>query len=321
MDRSQQMSFKRLWSRGPDGWTAIDCQGGMFGVSVKSPRTFDERAVVEKHASMPGVNLDQANLVQMGKLMHGHGFPLVHLLGRKEYQMFLVDKAAVKAEEMESSLRWSLTPLLDYPSSEANLAWMEIPQTPTANSLRTPQLYVVAARRELVNQRTDLFESAHLTLRAMEIRETGQRNISAAIKAQDAAVCLIYAEPNGVQLTVTYKGELYLERYIRESLFVADEDMTEAVMSQKFDRVALEVQRSIDFVQRNASSIPFDGIFVAPTQSDIGLLAKLKTRLLADVRALDLNSIFEWPNGSDLVRPEVQALYFNALGAALRLKE
>ena len=58
----------------------------------------------ESVASMPGVNLDQANLVQMGKLMHGHGFPLVHLLGRKEYQMFLVDKAAVKAEEMENTM-------------------------------------------------------------------------------------------------------------------------------------------------------------------------------------------------------------------------
>lgn len=321
MDGFQQMSFKWLWPSGPDGWTAIDCQGGMFGVSVKSPRTFDERALVVQHAAMPGVSLDQANLAQMSKLMHGHSYPLIHVLGRKEYQMFLVDKAAVKPEEMESSLRWSLTPLLDYPASDANLSWMEIPKTPTTNANRTAQLYVIAARRELINQRADLFERAHAALQVLDIRETGQRNISAAIKAQDAAVCLIYAEPSGVQLTVTYKGELYLERYIRESLFAQDEADSQGVAAQKYDRVALEVQRSIDFVHRNAASMPFDGIFVAPTQTDIGLVEKLQTRLLTEVRALDLNSLFEWPEDSDLHKPEVQALYFNALGAALRLKE
>jgi len=74
-------------------------------------------------------------------------------------------------------------------------------------------------------------------------------------------------------------------------------------------------------VHRNAASIPFNGIFVAPTQSDIGLVQKLQSRLLAEVSALDLNTLFEWPEDSDLVKPEVQALYFNALGAALRWKE
>ena len=315
------MSFKRLWSSGPDGWTALDCQGGIYGVSVKSPRTFDERAVVIKHAAIPGVSLDQASLAQMDKLMHGHGFPLVHVLAHKEYQMFLVDKAAVRPEEMESSLRWSLTPLLDYPAADANLSWMEVPQTPTVNANRTAQMYVIAARREVMNQRADLFERAHMPVNALDIRETGQRNISAAIKAQDAAVCLIYAEPTGVQLTVTYKGELFLERYIRETLFAKEDDASEAAEVKKFDRVALEVQRSIDFVHRNAASMPFNGIFVAPTQSDIGLLEKLQARLLNEVRALDLSHIFEWPEGSDLHKPEVQALYFNALGAALRLKE
>ncbi len=315
------MTFKWLWPSGPDGWTAIHCHGGMFGVSVKSPRSFGERAVVTKHAALPGVSLDQGNLVQMDKLMHGHGFPLIHVLDRKEYQMFLVDKAAVKPEEMEGSLRWSLTPLLDYPAAEANLSWMEIPVTPTVNVNRTAQLYVVAARRELMDQRADLFGRAHTPVTVLEIRETGQRNISAAIKAQDAAVCLIYAEPDGVQLTVTYKGELFLERYIRESLFDADHTATEATEAQKFDRVALEIQRSIDFVHRNAASMPFDGIFVAPTQSDIGLQEKLQARLLTEIHTLDLNALFEWPEGSDLHKPEVQALYFNALGAALRLKE
>ena len=314
------MAFKWLLPHGPDGWTAIDCQNGMFGVSVKSPTQRGQRAKVLKHVAMPGANLDQTSLIQMGKLMHGQDLPLIHVLARKEYQMFLVDKAAVRPEEMESSLRWSLTPLLDYPASDANLSWMAIPQT-QAGSNRTPQLYVIATRRELANQRMDLFENARIPVSVLDIRETGQRNISAALNDQEAAVCLIYAEPQGVQLTVTYQGELYLERYIRESLFNVEGEREAITEDQKLDRVALEVQRSIDFVHRNAASIPFDGIFVAPTQSDIGLVEKLNSRLLTDISALDLSTVFEWPAGSDLVKPEIQALYFSALGAALRLKE
>lgn len=233
--------------------------------------------------------------------------------------MFLVDKAAVQPEEMEGSLRWSLTPLLDYPASEANLSWMDIPQA-LAVSNRTPQLYVVAARREMVNQRMDFFDRARIALKVLDIRETGQRNISAAIQDYEAAVCLIYAEPNGVQLTVTYQGDLYLERYIREALFKTDEQGVLANDEAKFDRVALEVQRSIDFVRRNASAMPFDGIFVAPTQSEIGLVEKLQSRVTTDVMALDMGRLFEWPKGSDLQQPQVQAMYFNALGAALRMK-
>lgn len=314
------MSFKRLWPSGPDGFTTIDCQAGMHSVSVKSPRTVGERAQVLRHASMPGAVSNSDNLLLLGKRMHGMDYPLVHVLGRKEYQIFLVDKAAVKPEEMESSLRWTLTPLLDYPSADANLSWMEIPQMHGVKN-RTAQLYVIAARRELINQRMDLFEQSHLALSSIDIRETGQRNLSAAIPSQDAAVCLIYAEPQGVQLTVTYKGELYLERYIREALFADDVATSDAVAAQKFDRVALEVQRSIDFVRRNVSSMPFDGIYIGPTEREIGLVEKLQTRLLTDIRALDLGSLFDWPTGSDLHQPAVQALYFNALGAALRFKE
>jgi len=314
------MSFKWPWTHVSEGWTAIDSDGGLFGVNVQFPRKIGERALVLKHAAMPNAVLDQANLTQMAKLMQGSNFPLVHVLGRQDYQMFLVDKAAVRPDEMLSSLRWTLTPLLDYPATEANLSWMDVPQTHAASN-RTPRLYVVAARRAVVNQRMGIFERARLSLKSLDIRETGQRNISAAIQDQDAAVCLIYAEPKGVQLTVSYQGELFLERYIRESLFQTNDDGSHTRDEQRFDRVALEIQRSIDLVRRNAASIPFDGIFIAPTQSDIGLVDKLQARLLTNITPLDLSRLFEWPQGSELVKPEVQALYFHALGAALRVKE
>lgn len=313
------MSLQWLWTRSPQGWTAIDCQGGLLGVSVKLPTKPNERAIVLKHAAFPGASVKPSELTRLMKALKDTNYPLIHVLGHKDYQIFLVDKAAVRPEEMESSLRWTVTPLLDYPAGEANLSWMDIPQAPGTNH-RTPQLYVIASRRDTINQRMDDFERANMSLQVLDIRETGQRNISAALQDQEAAVCLIYADTTGVQLTVTYKGELHLERYIRESLFDVNSESETNTAEKKFDRVALEVQRSIDFVHRNASYMPFDGIYVAPTQQPILLQERLQARLLTDIKALDLGTVFEWPDDSDLNKPEIQALYFNVLGASLRMK-
>jgi hypothetical protein len=138
---------------------------------------------------------------------------------------------------------------------------------------------------------------------------------------QNAAICLIYADTFGIRLTVSYKGELYLARFINESLFNTEEDSDSDSFNTKLARVALEVQRSIDFVRRNYAFIVFDGVYVAPTQSEIHFQEQLESRLSTEVKTLNLSTLFEWPRGSDLVKPEVQSMYFNVLGAALRMKE
>ena len=313
-------SINWLWHTGPSGWASIDCQGGVFGVSVKSPRKTGEKPRVVKYAALPGEATSVDALSQVNRLIGSSGFPWVGVLDRSEYQMFLVEKAAVQAEEMEHSLRWTLSPLIDYPATEANFSWMEIP-TLNAPTGRTPQLYVVTSRRELVEKRTDLFEAAHIELAALDIRETGQRNISVAMEKPNEGVCLVFAEPKGIQLTVTFNGELYLERFIREALFDEVDINVPDQASLEFDRVALEIQRSIDFIRRNFPSLLISRVWVGPTEKEIGLAKELGDRLLEPVQSLDLGQVFDWPQGSELVRPEVQALYFNALGAALRFKE
>lgn len=320
MDWLLRMSLKFSWPGRPDGWTSIDSQGGIFCVSLKLPHKLGDRPIVVKNAALPGATLTHANLLKMGKLIGDQGYPVVAILNSADYQIFLLDKAAVKAEEIESSLRWSLSPLLDYPAMEANLSWLAIPKT-QSRSNTTTQLHVIAARSEMINQRMDLFEHARMPAQIIDIRETAQRNISAAIQDQDAAVCLIYADSFGVRLTVSYKGELYLARTIHESLFDAKEESVTDSIEHKFDRVALEVQRSIDFVRRNYASMAFDGVYVAPTQININFQVQLESRLSTEIKTLDMSSIFEWPADSDLVKPEVQSMYFNALGAAMRMKE
>jgi MSHA biogenesis protein MshI len=259
----------------------------------------------------------QTDLKPLAQQLGNKPYPVLGLLSRNEYQMFLVDKAVVRPEEMLQSLRWTLSPLLDYPPEEANLAWMDVP---IKNKLATTihKMHVVAAKRRLVEQRARWFDQARLGLSVMDVRETSQANLAQCLETPASGVCLIYADALGLQITITHHGDLYLERFIRESLFDPVDATAPDTRSVKFDRVALEVQRSLDFVRRNVPGIEVDLLVVGPTQEDIGLQQALSTRMLEPLRAFDLGQVFDWPKDSDLVKPEVQAQYFNALGASLR---
>lgn len=300
------------------GWTAVDGQGGLFGVTVDTSRKTGPKPRVVRHAHIVSNPVPEpAEFQLLARQLSESKFPVIGLLNRSEYQIFLVDKAMVRPEEMLQSLRLTLSTLLDYPPEQANLAWMDVPVKNSATPNPT-KLYVVAAKTLLVDQRMRDFEQARMRLSVMDIRETAQANLAQCVESPSSGVCLIYADPMGLQITISHQGDLYLERFIRESLFEAVEAVSADTQREKFDRIALEIQRSLDFVRRNFLELDVSLLFIAPTATDIGLHRELSSRLLQPFNALDLSNVFDWPEDSELVKPEVQALYFNALGASLR---
>lgn len=312
------LSFKSLLSFQPDGWSAVDMQGGMFGVNVRLPGASGRKPAVLRRAAFPAQAVDAAVMAQMGRSLAPDKFNLVTLLGRRDYQLFMVDKPAVREDEMESSLRLAISPMIDFPVSEANLAWLDIPARQTMGS-RVQQLYVVVARADTVQARKALFDQARVGLHAVDIRETAQRNISCLLDTDQAATCMVCVEPEGVQLTITFNGDLYLVRFISEILMgkggLSDRD----ALAQAVERLALEIQRSFDFVRRNYPALNIKALHVAPTQEDLGLVDLLRIHLIEEVKALDLADVFDFSVDADLKKPQVQAQYFHALGSALRL--
>lgn len=312
------LPFKSLLSFRASGWSAVDMQGGMFGVNVRLPDANDQRPVVLQRAAFPAQTVDVAVLAQMGRTLASDKFSWVTLLGRRDYQLFMVDKPAVREDEMESSLRLSISPLLDYPVIEANLGWIDIPVRQTLGS-RVQQLYVVAARADIVQARKALFDQARMGLQVVDVREMAQRNISSLLETDQEATSLICVEPEGVQLTITFKGELYLVRFISEVLLDKGGPQDGDALLQAVGRLALEIQRSFDFVRRNYPALNIKALHVAPIAQDLDLVGMLKAELIEEVQPLDLANFFDFSIDAELKKPQVQAQYFHALGAALRL--
>jgi MSHA biogenesis protein MshI len=237
-------------------------------------------------------------------------------LVRGEYRMVVLPEPAVTPDEMGDSVRWSLGTVLDYPVEEAAVDWISIP-TLKYSPQRQPHLYVVVARNEMIRRHAETFRHAKITLNAIDIRETAQRNIAALLEKPGEALGMVSVGAQGVQITFTFEGELYLDRFIEAPLATAvagDNDSR----TRMFERITLQVQRSLDFVHRTLSFMKVGRIVMAPLPAPIALREHLAQNIAEPVEMLDLASVFDFSLTPELAPEEAQARYFVALGAALR---
>ncbi len=271
---------------------------------------------VVKCGTMSEPQFGAGGLAQLAREIAVPQFRWTLPLARGDYKTVVLPEPAVRPAEMADSVRWSLATMLDYPVDEATVDWMSIP---TLKHLpqRQPQLYAVVARNELLQQRAETFRQAKITLNAVDIRETAQRNIAALVEEPGEALGMVSVNAQGVQITFTFEGELYLDRFIEAALATAvagDDDSR----TRMFERITLQVQRSLDFVRRTLSFMQVGRIVVAPLPAPIALREHLAQNIAEPVEMLDLASVFDFSRTPELAPEENQARYFVALGAALR---
>ncbi len=300
------------------GYTAvIAAADGLYGVTVLPSLTMEGKPRVVKCYSIPGGRLDVETLTALSKNVSVAGCPWVLSLGHKTYKLLVVPEPQVQPSELAESVRWSIGAMLDHPVDEGRLAVMQIP---TAEQLpnRTPNLYVVFASNEVIAGCNAVFQQSGIPLEAIDIRETAQRNIAALAEKNGEGLGLLLADKHGVQFTITYNGELYLDRFIEES--VSDQPSSDADAEERaYERIVLQMQRSLDFIGRVQTFIDVKRILVMAMPGQRVYNSKaLSEQLQKPVEALDLSSLFDFSNVPELAEKEKQLAYFSVLGAALR---
>ena len=299
------------------GWSAVDSSPeGMCGASVRMPDAQGAKPLVVKCATMDEPEFGTAGLAHLARKIAVSQFQWTLPLARGDYKLVVLPEPAVKPAEMDNSVRWSLGTLLEYPVEEAVVDWMSIPTSKYAPQ-RQQNLYAVAARNEVIMRRVETFHQTKLALGAVDIRETAQRNIAALVEKPGEALGMLAVNAQGVQITLTFEGELYLDRFIEAPLAAAlaggDDNRT-----RMFERITLQVQRSLDYVRRTLSFMSVGRIVMAPLPAPIALREHLAQHIAEPVEMLDLASVFDFSRTPELAPEENQARYFTALGAALR---
>lgn len=237
----------------------------------------------------------------------------VTLLGDAEYRMVQAEAPAVPPEERAQALRWRLKDAVDFPVDDAAIAVADIP----VEGGRQANVFAIVAPRAVVGERMALFHEAKATLEAIDVAEMAVRNVAALFEEANRGLAFLALTQGDGLLTITYRGELYLSRRIEVSsaaLAEADQERRQ----QMLERLALELQRTLDNFDRQYGFISVSRLLVASEVDCAGVVAALGQNLYLPVQAADLGLVAEFNALPELRSAERQAQSLLAVGAALR---
>jgi len=285
------------------------------GVSLVQVRQVtDSKPLVTLCVTSPAREVDVPVLEKLAKERHLNRYNCSFLLNSGEYQMLVVEAPNVPAAELKTAVRWRIKDMLDFAVDDATVDVLDIPADKNAQS-RNRSLYAVAARNEVIKKRMADFDAARLPVSVIDIPELAQRNIASLLEDKGRGMALLSFDENGGLLTFTFDGELYSSRHIDVPLSQLNQQDSE--QQRLFDRITLELQRSMDHFERQFSFITISKLMLAPLPPAINLEAYLANNLYLPVSTLNLDEVFDFSAVSG-VGPAQRMQCFLALGAALR---
>lgn len=275
-------------------------------------RTEESPAVKLAESVERGVD-DAATLAALRKSMGLNAYACTTLLTHGQYQMIQTDApdAGVPADEAREMLRWKIKDMVDFPVDAAAIDLLPIPEG------RSAQVFAAIAPESAMTQLVQSFQSAKVPLAIVDLPELSQRNLAALFEEENRGLALLIFDDAEGMLTFTFGGELYVVRHVEISarqLVTADGDRR----ANLFERIGLDVQRSLDNFDRAFSQIPLSKVLVAQVPGADGFIEYLRANLLLPVEVFDLASRLDLSATPALLDPVRQFQCLRALGAALR---
>lgn len=242
------------------------------------------------------------------------------LLNTTDYQSFALDSINVPETELKDAVRFRLNEMLEYPADSACVDVLTVPGDSHQGGHKQ-SLIAIAAKSENIARFQALFSAAKLRLAVIDVQEMAQRNVSSLLELEGRGLAMLSFDQYGGLLTVSFGGELYLSRRLDVSLsdlYLEDDQRRQA----SFERVSLELQRSLDHFDRQHNYITTAKLVLAPlgTVSE-PLRAFLSANMYLPVENLDLSTIMVLDQLPEMRESEQQQIYFHVIGAALRREE
>ncbi len=301
-----------LRSRNHDaGWLAVGLGAqGVYLAKVEFAGAMPRVVRCEYHETGP---VSVSSLEKLRRELGSHD--ITTLLAPDEYQIMLVDAPNVPTDELKTAIRWKIKDSLSYHVDDATVDVLQIPVS-RYGSERVQSIYAIAAANDTIRERIELFERAKIALDVIDIPEMAQRNIAALFEQDDRALVLLTFDDNGGLLTFTSGGELLLARRLDISVGQLC-DANGHSREQYRDRVDLELQRSLDYFERQFNHMTISHVLVS-APDDAGLVDFLVAASNAKVEKLDLSQVMDISAVPALADSEFVANVLLTLGAALR---
>lgn len=306
----------RIFASGKrNGWLAVASRDGVVDLAHIQAGA-GGRPEVTLCESFRKEGGDADTYARLRKQYHIDRYRVTTSLRFGEYQFLQVEPPDVPAEEMKEAMRWRIKGLVDFPVDQATLDVLEVPME-AAEGARSRFVFAVCAPNELLRARIQTLQQAKVDLEAIDVPETVQRNIAALYEPPGRGIAMLGFSAQGGLLTFTYHGELHAFRRLEitlDQLVNADPEQRQVL----FDRIVLELQRSLDTFEHQHHYVSLAQLLVMPLPEEVGLAAYLAQNLYVPVEAADLAKVMDFIKVPELRAPGRQAQCFHLLGAALR---
>lgn len=307
--------FPRWWSKKSDGWAAVAIRDSEVAF-VHLCRDAHGRPKVQRLGCFRREGNDAEVLSRLRETQSLSQVRVTTLLRMGEYQLLQIEPPKVAPEELRSAVRWKIKDLLDFAVDDAVVDILEIP-VDRGGVGRAANVFVVAAPKSVIQRYVQLYQFAKTPLEVIDVVEAAQRNIATLYEHDGRSVALLAFYDQGGLLTFSSAGELLATRRIDISL----KQLTDADDETRyglFDRIGLEMQRSLDAFERQFHFVPVDRVMVSPLPENISLLAYLSANLYVPVESVVLSDVISSDAAADLSTSAAPMRYFELCGAALR---
>lgn len=235
------------------------------------------------------------------------------LMGSGDYRLLQAEAPAVPEAERAQVLRWRLKDSVDFPVDTAAIAVADIP----VEGGRQASVFAVISPAAAVAARMAQFSDARLTLDALDIPEMALRNVAELFEEPNRGLAFLLLAERESLLVITFRGELFVARHIDVSpQALADADAERR--RQMLERLALELQRSLDNFDRQYGYVSLSGLVVASEWDADAVIPVLAENLYLPIRAMDLAQVADFGGLPELRERARQAQCLLAIGAALR---
>ncbi|MBQ0943808.1 hypothetical protein KAK07_10700 [Ideonella sp. 4Y16] len=241
--------------------------------------------------------------------------PVVLVLPMAGYRLLGADAPELPRADWPDALRWRIKDAVDFPVEDAAIDVLAVPPADPTAPVRST--WVVAAPATTLQPLAEDCQTARLPLEAIDIVETALRNLCALSDDHERARALLWAGPQQAVLVVTLRGELLLARRIDVAGdLLVHEDA--GLRQQATDRMALELQRTLDLCERQFSHANVAGLAVLPGAAAQALCDELGQVLYVPVSLMPVQELVDVSDAPELADPARLGTHLVALGAALR---